>query len=145
MRKLLNRFFKLEEINGGHVCPTYLYRWTLFRCKWFAIYLHNFVGDDWSTDMHDHPKRFVSIGLWGHYIEETPSNPTGRKFTAPWCRSFPAEHVHRLRLIDGKPCWTLVTVFSASRPWGFWNAGKWIHWRTYVGSADAQAAKSCPD
>ena len=78
IERLLTRLFKREEINGNGRCSTYLYRW-LFqprrpRALWrgFGIYLHKFVGDDWSRDLHDHPKRFVSIGLNGAYREETP-------------------------------------------------------------------------
>lgn len=137
-----DRIFRMEEINGGGTCPTYLYRWTLLRLGQRALYLHHFVGDDWSRDLHDHPKRFLSIGLWGAYVEETPEGE--RTFRAPWIRTFPAEHIHRLRLIDGWPCWTLVYVGKSVRPWGFWRAGRWVPWRQYVGSADAEKAKSCP-
>lgn len=141
--KLLDRIFKLEEINGRNRCPTYLYRWTLLVTRWCSVYLHHFVGDDWSRDMHDHPKRFISVGLWGSYIEETPEGE--RRWRAPWVRSFPAEHTHRLRLI-GRDCWTLVIVLRAVRPWGFWHSGEWVPWRQYVDSdAMAGAMKSCPD
>lgn len=139
---LLNRWFKCEEINGANRCPTYLYRWLLVRCRWFSVYLHRFVGEDWSQDMHDHPKRFLSIGLVGSYRETTPKG--NRVFRAPWIRSFPAEHVHRIELVDGE-CWTLVVVFAASRPWGFWHLGEWIPWRKYVDSEVADQMKSCPD
>jgi hypothetical protein len=62
----LDRVFgKAEEINGGERCPTYLFRWTICRIGWLKVYLHHFVADDWSFDLHDHPKRFVSIGLRG--------------------------------------------------------------------------------
>jgi hypothetical protein len=141
---LLNRWFRREEINGAERCPTYLYRWQLFRCRWFTLYLHRFVGEDWSRDMHDHPKRFLSVGLAGAYEEQTPAGT--RIFRAPWIRSFPAEHVHRIKPIGGE-CWTLVAVFAASRPWGFFHDGLWIHWKKYVegfgGIADQM--KSCPD
>jgi hypothetical protein len=144
--KLLNRLFRLEQINGGGRCPTYLYRWTLFAVpKRLGVYLHRFVGDDWSRDMHDHPKRFVSIGLKGRYVEETPDGE--RTYVAPWFRTFPAHHVHRLKLVDRRPCWTLVVVFKPVREWGFWHAGEWIHWREYVKGARATAAdmmKNCP-
>jgi hypothetical protein len=164
----LTRLFKLEEINGHGRCPTYLYRWTLFQPKWgkgFGVYVHKFVDDDWSFDLHDHPKRFISIGLKGAYIEETPRTPpawnkfqdelrvtlfTNRQlFTAPWVRSFPAHHIHRLALVRmalGKklPCWTLVIVLTHVREWGFWHAGSFIPWRTYVrtegGPADEMKA-----
>lgn len=140
--KLIDRWFKLEEINGKNRCPTYLYRWTMLASRWFSVYVHHFVGDDWSLDMHDHPKRFVSIGLWGTYIEETPAG--SRRYRAPWARTFPAHHIHRLRLDQGD-CWTLVIVFKAVRPWGFWHFGQFIPWKTYVGDAGvANERKSCP-
>lgn len=139
---ILRRWFPLEEINGHGACPTYLYRWTLLRLGPIAVYLHHFVGDDWSLDLHDHPKRFVSIGLKGGYIEETPDTvwPTGavvghtrRPFNAPWIRTFPAEHRHRILMFrkhgfnsrrEDNPlmdCWTLVIVGPKVREWGFWH------------------------
>ena len=136
-----------EEINGANRCPTYLYRWHLFSCRWFKVYLHRFVADDWSLDLHDHPKRFVSVGLCGAY-HETSKQRRGkireRTFRAPWFRTFPAEHTHRIRIV-GKECWTLVIVFAASRKWGFVHDGKWIGWREYVGGVGgiADEMKAC--
>lgn len=162
--RLLSRLFAHEEINGAGRCPTYLHRWTLFqpkRPRWlwrgFGIYLHKFVGDDWSLDLHDHPKRFISIGLRGRYVETTPARPdadpasvfTGfehRVYSAPWLRTFPAEHIHRLTLIQGRPCWTLVIVLRHVREWGFWHRGQFMHWRLYVApdNAIADTRKACP-
>lgn len=164
MTTVLNRLFRCEEINGANRCPTYLYRWTLFqprRPRWlwrgFGIYLHKFVGDDWSRDLHDHPKRFISIGLKGAYIEETPGpewyegydeSPTRlRTYRAPWIRTFPADHIHRLSLLaDRQPCWTLVIVLRTVREWGFWHQGMFMHWRGYVapGNTIADERKACP-
>lgn len=141
MKNLINRLFRMEEINGHELCPTYMYRWTLLKLGSYGIYLHHFVADDWSRDMHDHPKRFVSIGLKGSYIEETPSGE--RKYKAPWVRSFPADHIHRIRLNPGQDCWTLVIVLKTVRKWGFWNGGIWIPWRVYVGSPKAANARTC--
>lgn len=141
MRTFIEWFFKIEEINGHGTCPTYMYRWTLLRTWWFAVYLHHFVGDDWSRDLHDHPKRFLSIGLLGRYIEETPGR--SRTFTAPWIRTFPAEHIHRIRLYEREQCWTICVVFKSVRPWGFWHDGQWIPWREYVTSDTAEQMKSC--
>lgn len=141
-RKLLARFFHVEEIDGDGRCPTYLYRWHLLATRWFKVYLHHFVGDDWALDLHDHPKRFLSIGLKGAYVEETPNGE--RTYRAPWIRTFPASHTHRLRLIDGRPCWTFIVVFKTVREWGFWPGGRWMHWRTYVGGDAADRRKACP-
>jgi len=130
MQRILSKLFSApEEINGHENNETYLYRWILVTAKKFSVYLHHFVGDDWSRDLHDHPKRFISIGLWGSYIEETPSGK--HVFNAPWIRSFPAEHIHRLT-VPSKSCWTLVIVMKKTREWGFWNNGVWVHWREYV-------------
>lgn len=155
MKRLLDRIFgTAEEINGGERCPTYLYRWTLFQRRGkFSVYLHHFVGDDWSRDLHDHPKRFISIGLWGWYIEETPffNTPSGiytltktKKYHAPWIRTFPATHIHRLT-VPSKNCWTLVIVLKPVREWGFWHLGRFIPWRRYVQNEGgiADEMKSC--
>lgn len=138
IHRVLTRLFPLEEINGRHRCPTYLYRWKLFRLFGCAVYLHRFVGDDWSLDLHDHPKRFLSVGLCGSYVEHTRRG--SRRFIAPWVRSFPGTHAHRITVDPNGECWTLVAVFRASRPWGFWHSGVWIHWKEYVLGRSAHLA-----
>lgn len=152
LRGGLRRLFPVEEINGGKRCPTYLYRWVLlprWANRWCQVYLHHFVGDDWSRDLHDHPKRFISIGLRGSYDEWTPCRVPGhgcdgipRTFRAPWIRTFPATHIHRITT-PTRSCWTLVIVLHATRDWGFWNTGQWIPWRTYLKSTTADARKAC--
>lgn len=126
----LNKIFGVaEEINGGQRCPTYLFRWTIARTRWGNAYLHKFVGDDWSFDLHDHPKRFVSIGIRGSYLEYTEDGPL--RWDAPWFRSFPADHKHRITTPWGT-CWTLVLVGPPKRAWGFWHKGEFIPWLDYV-------------
>lgn len=165
--RLLSKLFKYESIDGAHRCPTYLHRWTLFQPRrprklWrgFGIYLHKFVGDDWSLDLHDHPKRFISIGLKGAYAETVPrpgaqscpcdnehEHTTTRIYRAPWVRTFPASHVHRISLLpDREPCWTLVIVLWHVREWGFWHRGVFMHWRNYVSRDNpiADSRKACP-
>lgn len=143
----LTQFFKLEVIDGGARCPVYLYRWILLRAFGCAVYLHKFVGEDWSLDLHDHPRRFISIGLRGFYFESTP-HPTVAGWTrevpyhAPWIRSFPAEHVHRVwGPTPEDPCWTLVIVLPISRAWGFWSYGEWVHWKQYVAADNKETDK----
>jgi len=159
MSNWIDRWFRLEEISGNGRCPTYLYRWTLFQPSWpkglwrgFGIYVHKFVGDDWSFDLHDHPKRFISLGLKGRYLEYTPRVDAEflcvREYRAPWLRTFPAHHVHRITLHEDRvPCWTLVIVCRHTREWGFWHEGVLIHWKDYVrGSMKhlADKMKACP-
>lgn len=175
MTRLLTKLFGIpEELNGANRCPTYMYRWTLYGRRkrdsllgkllgqpWLKLYLHHFVSDDWSLDLHDHPKRFISIGLKGGYREITPENAkpwngtwlpglNQEVFSAPWIRSFPAEHVHRVIMLRSeaapdvpKDCWTLVIVLRSTRDWGFWHGGKFVHWKAYVGSERADKMKAC--
>lgn len=142
---LLTRLFRgIEEINGNKRCSTYLYRWTLINFKNFKVYLHKFVGDDWSRDFHDHPKRFISIGIWGSYLEETPNG--FRRYRAPWIRSFPPIHQHRLTTPWGT-CWTIVIVLRAEREWGFYPDGQFVQWEDYVRGSQSHVAdrrKNCP-
>lgn len=168
IEQVLTKLFKHEEINGAHRCPTYLHRWTLFQPRrpkklWrgFGVYIHKFIGDDWSRDLHDHPKRFISIGLKGAYSEQTFRNNgarscpcdletehlTTRIYRAPWVRTFPANHTHRISLLpDRQPCWTLVIVLWHVREWGFWHKGTFMPWRSYVApdNAIADSRKACP-
>ena len=161
LQRLIDRVFAFEVIDGDR-CP-YLHRWRLasFGRKRF-LYLHHFVGSDWSRDPHDHPKRFISIGLWGGYIEETPSlaslaramngqadpdvfrwsNRT--EYRAPWIRSFPATHIHRLILPPGGTCWTLVFTGRETKPWGFFYPdGSWVEFQRYMRSERPDVAKDC--
>lgn len=45
--------------------------------------------------------------------------------------------------MPSKNCWTLVLVLKTVRQWGFWHLGKFIDWRTYVGSETADKMKAC--
>lgn len=141
--RLLTRLFGIpEEINGRFRCPTYLWRWHIISTRWFKAYLHKFTGSDWSRDLHDHPKRFISIGLRGSYLEETPQGFT--RYDAPWIRTFPATHKHRLSTPWGN-CWTLVIVLRTVREWGFWHEGEFIEWRDYVDGEHAHIADAMKD
>lgn len=125
LHRILSTLFRYQCIGDD-----YLHRWHLIRTPWFRVYLHHFVGEDWSRDLHDHPKWFTSIGIAGSYIEETPQ---GREtFRAPWVRRFPPTHIHRLILAPGMTCWTLVIVGRELRQWGFWVDGEWMPWPEYA-------------
>lgn len=77
IRRLIARLFRYETMSGNGACPVYLERWTLLQLFGWAAYLHHFLGDDWALDPHDHPRRFISIGLLGWYIEDVFEPGTG--------------------------------------------------------------------
>ena len=153
MRRFFDWLFRKEIMDGcgAGVSDGYMHRWRLLTLlNGRQLYLHHFLGDDWSKDMHDHPKAFVSIGLWGSYVEERPREfgfgpdlvvPPGGvgiphngiirdHYRAPWIRRFPAHHIHRLT--EARGCWTLVYTGPTVRLWGFWRDRVWVPWRSYV-------------
>ena len=156
MKKILNRIFDKKSISGcGEVGiseedtdSAYMHRWRLLALtRGRRLYLHHFFGNDWSEDYHNHPKAFISIGLWGSYVEhqltlaiagEELGKATAppryiinrRTFKAPWIRRFGPNHAHRVD--TAKSCWTLVYVGPRVQPWGFFREGKWIPYRTYL-------------
>ena len=147
IQKFINWFFRFENNNGHGAVEKYKHRWCLLKL-WGgrAVYLHHYIGSDWSSDPHDHPKKFVSIGLWGSYLEWTPGpmfdlNQLQCKiWIAPWYRSFPSSHVHLITMLDPS-CWTLVYVGKYEQSRGFWErkwpgvgsfTARWMHWTSYV-------------
>jgi len=149
--RFLDRIFKLETISGAGICPVYLHRWTLLRLgRWCKVYLHHFSANDWSVDYHNHPKRFTVFGLWGGYTEHV-YNPVTRKvrrqrFRAPWVRTFPPSHAHRIVMEEYEHAWTLVVIGPTRQEWGFYRtdrAGIWIPWRRYVYGPHGAARKDC--
>ena len=129
IRARLHRLLTPEEIDGAGRCPTYLFRWTLLNTRWGNLYLHKFMGNDWAKDLHDHPKRFVSMGIKGSYLEENKNGFT--RYKAPWIRTFPASHKHRITVPE-PPVYTIVFVGTPSRDWGFWVDGRWVKWDEYI-------------
>lgn len=123
-------------MSGNGACPIYLERWIILQAFDYAVYLHHFLGDDWAIDPHDHPRRFISIGLKGWYWEDifTPDGKLAKtiRFQAPWIRSFPAHHLHRVRAQECGDTWTLVIVLKKQRGWGFVRDGIWVPFRDYV-------------
>lgn len=121
--------FDRQDLKGDGICPPYLISRRLFRCRWLAVYLHQFLDDDWAKDLHDHPYAMISIGLWGGYDEVTKHAVV--RWRAPWIRWFKATHAHRIRL-KTKSCWTLAIALPGNRPWGFWQRASWIPAETYL-------------
>src|SRR4051794_40321026 len=71
-------FWKWQSITRADERP-YLVRLIVFRCPWFACYLHWFHGND-DACLHDHPWGFISFILAGGYWETTPR---GRRWYGP--------------------------------------------------------------
>lgn len=104
-------------------------RWAFIETKLFNIYLHYIEMSDFDLYAHNHPWNFVSILLWGTYIEKllTPfwSLNSGRwtfrdkmvvrKAPSVCYRSM--EQFHQITLI--KPTYTLVFTGPRQEEWGY--------------------------
>ncbi len=116
----------------------YLIRYTVFKRRWCALYLHQILRSDSTQDYHDHPWPFAHIVLEGGYEEQKPGCPS--RFTRSGSVAFRrARFAHRLELnkgADGKDIetWTLVLIGPKVRDWGFLGrlTGCWVRWETYV-------------
>lgn len=133
--KLVDKILKGQFLYTAENCPPFLKRWTLIP-SWITrlfgkdcgVFLHRILSSD--KDLHDHPARFVSIGIKGRYIDITPN---GEKiFKAPWIRTFPANYIHRIHIHPQEKAWTIVVIFPVVREWGFWVSGVWTHWSKYM-------------
>jgi hypothetical protein len=145
----------------------YINRWFVIpHNRWFNIYLHQTLRDDWSRDLHDHPWDNMSFILKGGYFEEVPlvevqddvdlSHVHGNTYLLrrrPGDLVFRfAERRHRLTLPpamepDGsytgelQPAWSLFITGPKRREWGFHAPDGWIHWKDYV---DDPARRNVP-
>ena len=139
IKQLINRVFAYEAVTRPDGDEAYMDRWRLLSL-WGGrkIYLHHFLKDDWTTDVHDHPSFFLSIGIHGSYWEAHPTDMKKwdgksmmfKPYHAPWIRSFKATHRHYL--FDPKGCWTIVYRGKTTREWGFWPDGKFVGWEEYM-------------
>lgn len=120
-------FWRWQNITRADDQP-YLLRLIVFRCAWFAVYVHWFMGDD-DLCLHDHPWRFASIILRGGYWEWTDS---GRRWYPPGSVLLrPPQWRHRIVREPGRMPVTLVVAGRKRRDWGFWTHRGFIHWKRY--------------
>lgn len=130
-----NTLWRWSKIN------TYLERFPLIKTPWFRVYLHKFLSADANRRPHDHPARFIAIGLWGGYVETQHLFTTSgsgftestmmREYDAPFIRSFTPNYIHKIASVRPNT-WTLVIVFKPVRVWGFWGInGSFIEHKDY--------------
>lgn len=112
----------------------YMRRWRCVNApRWlggWGVRLHHIVRGDADRELHDHPFTFLSVVLWGGYLEYRERGPARlyRAGSVLWRR---AEALHRLELPGGST-WTLVFRGPVRRAWGFQTARGWVGWRDFV-------------
>lgn len=117
----------------GDANNPYLHRWyVLPRFDFLSVYVHKFLRDDDDRALHDHPWKSVSFLFRGQYIEVTADGKE-TLYKAPSVIWRPnAAAPHRIKLIDGKPAWTLFVAGRRERDWGFHCQQGWVPWQKFV-------------
>jgi hypothetical protein len=137
-------FYKKKIIYREDNQP-YLIRYTLFTCKYFSIKIHHILLSDYDC-LHCHPWNFISILLWGSYIEHSEKTAWSHYFTYVPREELmvakrygvgnilyrPADWKHRLEI--NKPVWSFVITFKKVRMWGFYTPQGFVPWYKYFGT-----------
>lgn len=107
----------------------YLDRIRIIVTPWFQIMLHRIYRPDRQRDLHDHPWDFLSIILWGRYIETTVAGDRRCR----WWNWKRATDRHSIKWCSRRPVWTLVFTGPRQRTWGFWVDGgtTFVQWQDY--------------
>jgi hypothetical protein len=108
-----------------------------------CIRLHHIRRADEDPNFHDHPWKFVSIGLLGSYTEE---RPTENFESSTATQMFPGRFIyrqaampHRISKVNGRfGCWTLVITGKYEQGWAFYfrDTGWRVPWRQYTDARD---------
>jgi len=88
-----------------------------------SVRLHQWVRSDDERAAHDHPSDFVTLVLWGRYVdvlEHPGGNTTMDRLRPGSVRYRRAEHRHRVQ-VDACGCWTLLWFSPPRRDWGFYK------------------------
>lgn len=140
------RRMRLRRADGA----VYLDRWGLSIDRIGGIYLHRMTAPDPGLDLHDHPWTFVTIPLWGGYIEERSDTRTASLCAAMadrWARTctrgvtgevrclrlrmMRLDECHRITKLRRRSAWTLVFRGPRRRGWGFYTATGYVDEHTY--------------
>lgn len=123
----------------------YMTRW-IVQTPWGTVRLHHIQAPDPHEEYHDHPWSFVSVVLWGSYVENCPSRPVRVFVRPPWRFRWATVHVrgplsvafrratdrHTISWISPGGVWTLVVTGPRVRSWGFHTSRGWVPWREHL-------------
>lgn len=114
---------KFEIPNLDNPTETYLTRWRIIQTPFASLYLHRMDGPDSRADLHDHPWSFLSIILWGGYVEHRLNLHTriAEFKTRRHFNIMRRDDAHYIDQLLRTPTWTLLFVGRRRRTWGYWR------------------------
>jgi len=141
MKEIVRSLFLVKEIVSKEGV-VHFKRYRLLSTPWFNIYVHNILHSDEDLYPHDHPWAFMSLILWGSYLEEWLGayedwyyRRTGRLRKDK--RSMGSLIIHRAKdfhklTLHTRSVWSLVFTFGKRRPsWGYQTPQGWIDFQSY--------------
>lgn len=127
-----------DTISPGEGDRVHLSRWILLGGKnpWVLQLLVNQIHyPDVNDCYHDHPWPFLSLVLWGGYVEEIKAADGSLKVKRRWPGMIhyrPATHTHRIVRLPWGKSYTLVLQLPKVREYGYHTREGWVHWIEYV-------------
>lgn len=135
IRKGLWRRLTLRRADGR----VYLDRWGFGHERIGRMLVHRMTAPDPGIDLHDHPWWFVTIPLWGGYVEQR-ANIREAADLAVIAEAYPntctrgvveerrpfrprlmrLDECHTITRLRRPTCWTLVIGGPRRRRWGFY-------------------------
>lgn len=104
-------------------------RWELLKTPWFSIWLHGIYKEDQDEHLHNHPWDFISVVLWGSYLEALKTKVNTQ---------FPGRinvrngvGYHKILKLLTKTVYTLFFVTKPKREWGYCVDDKFVDNVTY--------------
>jgi hypothetical protein len=117
------------------------------RFDWLPrLFLHLIAKTDDDRFPHCHPTFFITLVLWGGYLEEVYQNeaqlrgeePPLIRFVKPWTIGFRrATFIHKIIYLPKSRAWTLVFFGPNYRKWGFWDKDTFIPEAEYKAREDS--------
>ncbi len=126
-----------KTLHAGSQGDPYLHRYQLFKQPSGAIYLHNIVRPDHSSDLHDHPWQMQRFVLEGGYQERYwlpgMKEKKYRSLNTGHFDVCPQHFQHTITSVrDDEETWTMVIVGDRVAEWGFYTADGFVPWEEYV-------------
>lgn len=123
----------------------YMERFWLVPVDWkwpFAARIHWIATPDHDRHLHDHPWAFLSLILWGSYIEARPvtvqpcfegeREVVNVKLRRRWSLAFRhATDRHYIPAVSPGGVWTLFISFKFVQWWGFYTPMGKVYYRDY--------------
>jgi hypothetical protein len=144
--------------------PGYMERyWLVKPNSWFpfAVRIHHILRSDDDRHMHDHPWRWCSMILRGHYYELTPASHEDlslrrrelvlhvdgervaiRRYNSGAIRIRQATARHKLVLDSGSSVWSLFIMGRQVQTWGFYTPEGKVPWFEYLNANEVAAQRA---